>query len=72
MAGQGVNVTAAAAVNVEARDELNARVGDGSVAVKKSGDIAIKGKDIAVEASGQVNCRAARDMVLRGSRILQN
>jgi type VI secretion system secreted protein VgrG len=53
-------------------DDLSLKSGDASILAKKDGDIAIKGKDVSIEASGKVNCKAAGDLILKGARVLQN
>jgi type VI secretion system secreted protein VgrG len=40
--------------------------------MKKDGTITIKGKDITVEGSGKINVKASSDIVMKGSKILQN
>ena len=40
--------------------------------MKKDGTITIKGKDITVQGSGKVNVKADSDIVMKGSKILQN
>ncbi len=40
--------------------------------MKKDGTITIQGKDISIEGSGKITVKAAKDLVLKGSRILQN
>jgi type VI secretion system secreted protein VgrG len=40
--------------------------------MKKDGTIVIKGKDITVEGSGKINVKASSDIVMKGSKILQN
>jgi type VI secretion system secreted protein VgrG len=52
--------------------DLSMKTGDASIVAKKDGEVAIKGKDISIEASGKINCKAAGDLVLKGARVLQN
>ena len=40
--------------------------------MKKDGTIVIKGKDISIEGSGKINVKASKDIVMKGSKILQN
>jgi type VI secretion system secreted protein VgrG len=40
--------------------------------MKKDGTIQISGKDITIKASGKVNVKADSDVVVKGSKILQN
>jgi type VI secretion system secreted protein VgrG len=39
---------------------------------KKDGTIAIEGKDISIQGSGDISLKAAKDVIIKGSRILQN
>ncbi|MBI5017318.1 MAG: type VI secretion system tip protein VgrG [Deltaproteobacteria bacterium] len=57
---------------VQAGDEIVLQVGDASITMKKDGTIQIKGKDITVEGSGKINAKASSDIVMKGSKILQN
>jgi type VI secretion system secreted protein VgrG len=52
--------------------DLSMKTGDASIVAKKDGEVTIKGKDISIEASGKINCKAASDLILKGARILQN
>ena len=40
--------------------------------MKKDGTIAISGKDISIEGSGKINIKASSDVIVKGSKILQN
>jgi type VI secretion system secreted protein VgrG len=40
--------------------------------MNKDGTITIKGKDITVDGSGRINIKASSDIVMKGSKILQN
>ena len=40
--------------------------------MKKDGTITIKGKDITIEGSGKINVKAGANVVMKGSKILQN
>src|SRR5215211_1456092 len=70
--GKDVEIKTAKALKVDAGEEFDIKAGDSSVTAKKSGDITVKGKDVIVDASGRVNCKASKDIVLKGSKILQN
>ena len=48
------------------------KTGSASITMKKDGTITIKGKDITVEGSGKINIKASKNVVLKGSKILQN
>jgi hypothetical protein len=47
-------------------------VGDASLVMKKDGTIEVRGKDIAIRASGRIEIKAATDLVLKGSRTVEN
>lgn len=53
-------------------DELNIVVGQSSLSLKKDGTIVLRGKDIRIEGSGQIDVRSSRDVVVRGRRVLNN
>jgi type VI secretion system secreted protein VgrG len=57
---------------IEAGDEIAIKTGSASIVMKKDGTITIEGKDITIKASGKVVGHASGDMVLKGSKILQN
>jgi type VI secretion system secreted protein VgrG len=56
---------------VDAGDEIVLQSGEASITLKKSGEITIKGKIIAVDASAKVNVRASGDVIIKGSRVTQ-
>ena len=49
---------------IESSDQITLKSGSSEIIMKKNGDISIKGKNINIKASG--------DLVLKGSRILEN
>jgi len=57
---------------VSAADSVSITTGDASIVMKKDGTIFIKGKDITIEGSGAINVKASKDIVMKGSKILQN
>ena len=57
---------------VTAADSFSITTGSASITMKKDGTIHIKGKDITIEGSGGINVKASKDIVLKGSKILQN
>jgi type VI secretion system secreted protein VgrG len=57
---------------LEAADSITLKTGSSSITMKKDGTITIKGKDITVEGSGKINVKASSDIVMKGSKILQN
>jgi type VI secretion system secreted protein VgrG len=57
---------------IEAVDEISIKTGSASILMKKDGTITIEGKDITIKGSGKIVGQASGDMVLKGSKILQN
>lgn len=57
---------------VDAGDSISITTGSASITMKKDGTIFIKGKDITIEGSGQIDVKASKNIVMKGSKILQN
>jgi type VI secretion system secreted protein VgrG len=57
---------------ITASDSISLTTGSASITMKKDGTITIKGKDITVDGSGKINAKASSDIVMKGSKILQN
>jgi type VI secretion system secreted protein VgrG len=57
---------------VDAGDSITIKTGSASISMKKDGTIVIKGKDITIEGSGKINAKASSDIIMKGSKILQN
>jgi type VI secretion system secreted protein VgrG len=57
---------------IDAGDSVTIKTGSASISMKKDGTITIKGKDITVDGSGKINVKAGGDIVMKGSKILQN
>jgi type VI secretion system secreted protein VgrG len=57
---------------ITAGDSISITTGSASITMKKDGTVYIKGKDITVEGSGAINAKASKDIVMKGSKILQN
>jgi type VI secretion system secreted protein VgrG len=53
-------------------DQIQFKTGDASITMKKDGKIEIKGKDITLSGSGKINVKADSNVVIKGSKILQN
>ena len=53
-------------------DSVSITTGSASITMKKDGTITIKGKDITIDGSGKINVKASSDIVMKGSKILQN
>ena len=59
-------------LTMTATDSVTITTGDASITMKKDGTITIKGKDITIDGSGKINIKAGGDIVMKGSKILQN
>ena len=57
---------------ITAADSVSITTGSASITMKKDGTITIKGKDITIDGSGKINVKASSDIVMKGSKILQN
>ncbi len=57
---------------IDAGDSVTIKTGSASISMKKDGTITIKGKDITINGSGKINVKASSDIVMKGSKILQN
>ena len=53
-------------------NDLSLKTGDASIVAKKDGEVAIKGKDVSIDASGKIHCKASGELILKGHKILQN
>ena len=59
-------------IAIGAGEEISIKTGSASITTKKDGDVAIKGKDVNIEAAGKMTAKAAGEMVVKGSKISQN
>jgi type VI secretion system secreted protein VgrG len=57
---------------IEAGDELTIKCGAASITLKKDGTVTIRGKDIVIDGSGDATIKAAKNIVLKGQKILEN
>jgi type VI secretion system secreted protein VgrG len=70
--GKDDSLTVGKNLSITAADSITLKTGDASITMKKDGTILIKGKDITIEGSGKVNVKASSDIVMKGSKIMQN
>ena len=56
-AGQGLEVQARKHIAVGAGEEISIKTGSASITTKKDGDVAIKGKDVNIEATGKMTAK---------------
>jgi len=59
-------------LHIEAGETVQIVCGDSSLTMDKKGNIVLKGKDIQVEASGEQLIKAAKNITLKGQKILEN
>ncbi len=57
---------------VQAGDEIVLKTGSATITMKKNGDITIDGKNINIKGSSKINAKASSDIIMKGSKILQN
>ena len=57
-------------LTITAADQINIVVGSASIIMKKDGTIQIKGKDITIDGSGQINVKSDLDLVLSKTPII--
>jgi type VI secretion system secreted protein VgrG len=57
---------------LDAGESITIKTGDATISMKKDGTIVIKGKDITIDGSGKIDVKASKDIVMKGSKILQN
>ena len=70
--GKDDALTVAKNLVIDAGDSVTIKTGSASITMKKDGTITIKGKDITIDGSGKINVKASSDIVMKGSKILQN
>ncbi|MDQ6628449.1 MAG: type VI secretion system tip protein VgrG [Pseudomonadota bacterium] len=70
--GKDDTVKVAKNLVIDAGDSVSIKTGSASITMKKDGTITIKGKDITIDGSGKINIKASSDVVVKGSKILQN
>ncbi|AZO31828.1 MULTISPECIES: type VI secretion system tip protein TssI/VgrG [Mesorhizobium] len=57
---------------VEAADEITLKCGDASIVLKKDGTISLKGKDIRLDGSGDIDVKADGKTKIKGSSVHNN
>jgi type VI secretion system secreted protein VgrG len=57
---------------IDAGDSVTIKTGSASITMKKDGTITIKGKNITIDDGGKTNIKASSDIIMKGSKILQN
>ncbi|SAK50827.1 type VI secretion system Vgr family protein [Caballeronia ptereochthonis] len=70
--GEDDSLTVGKNLVIDAGESVVIKTGDASISMKKDGTIQIKGKDITIDGSGKINVKASSDVVIKGSKVLQN
>jgi len=70
--GKADTLTVGKTLTVTATDSISFTTGSASITMHKDGTITINGKDITVDGSGKIHHKASGDIVMKGSKILQN
>jgi type VI secretion system secreted protein VgrG len=66
------NLSVGKKLSINAGDEITLETGSASITLKKDGTISIKGKDITLEASGDIGVKASGKVAMSGSKVTQN
>jgi type VI secretion system secreted protein VgrG len=70
--GKDDKLSVGANLVISAGDSVSITTGSASITMKSDGTITIKGKDITIDGSGKIGVKAGGDIVMKGSKILQN
>jgi type VI secretion system secreted protein VgrG len=70
--GLTISLAASKSAALAAGDKIDVKTGSAALAMKKDGTVTIDGKDLTLKASGKIDAKASGDVVLKGSKILQN
>ena len=70
--GKDDNLNVGKRLVVKAGDEIVLQTGSAKIVMKKNGDITIDGKNVNIKGSGKINAKASSDIIMKGSKILQN
>lgn len=57
---------------ITAGTSITLKCGSSSITMKKNGDIKIAGKNVILNGSGKIVAKASGDLVLKGSKVLEN
>ena len=70
--GDDLVVVAGKTITLTAGESISIVTGKASITLKKDGTVDIRGADITVEGSGQVDVKSKKNVVVKGRKILQN
>lgn len=72
MISETFNCEAKDSVVISSDKDVAIKCGKAEIVLKKDGTIFINGKDIKIDGSGKIDMKSAKDMILKGKKILQN
>ncbi|KPF67799.1 type VI secretion protein ImpA [beta proteobacterium AAP99] len=70
--GKADSLDVAKTLTINAGDAITIQTGSAKIEMKKDGTIKISGKDITIDGSGKINVKASSDVVIKGSKVLNN
>ncbi len=70
--GQNDTTTVSKAFLLDVGDSIVLKTGSAQIVMKKDGTITIEGKDVTINASGKIQAKASKDVILKGSKITSN
>jgi type VI secretion system secreted protein VgrG len=70
--GSNQNTNVGKGVVIDAGDSITFRTGAASITLKSDGTIQIRGRNITVDGGGKLDVSAAKNMILKAAKILQN
>lgn len=71
-AGKSIVIDAGDAITIRAGTSLTLQVGNAYVKITKDGAITLSAKRITIDGSDRVHVRAAKEIVIKGQKVLQN
>ena len=57
---------------LEAADEIDLRVGSARLLMRKDGTIILTGHNITIQATSKINIKSSGDVIIKGSKVVQN
>ena len=70
--GKDDRLSVAKKLLIDVGDEVTIKCGAASITLRKDGTVTIKGKDIVVDAAGDASFKAAKNLVIKGQKVLEN
>ncbi|HFD13834.1 MAG TPA: type VI secretion system tip protein VgrG, partial [Epsilonproteobacteria bacterium] len=70
--GMDKSSTVGKVYTLSAGDEIKLETGASSLTMKSDGTIVLKGVDISIIGDGEINVKAAKNIVMKGKKILEN